>query len=134
VQRSEFRFTRPYRLAARPFGITPQSAWVQIDDQHLLANYGPWRLGTTLATASCPGSLPTQTLEGRIPLPSPLNPTPGAELTDPRRGLALSGGRLEARPALTNKQRRPHRSEGSDVRLLPLRAARSAASPVVDGT
>jgi hypothetical protein len=48
VQRFEFRFTRPYRLAARPFGITPQSAWVQVDDQHLLANYGPWRLHTTL--------------------------------------------------------------------------------------
>jgi hypothetical protein len=52
VQRFEFCFTRPYRLAARPFGITPQSAWVQIDDQHLLANYGPWRLGTTLANIS----------------------------------------------------------------------------------
>jgi hypothetical protein len=52
VQRFEFRFTRPYRLAARPFGITPQSAWVQIDGQHLLANYGPWRLGTTLANIS----------------------------------------------------------------------------------
>jgi hypothetical protein len=52
VQRFEFRFTRPYRLAARPFGITPQSAWVQIDDQHLVANYGPWRLSTTLANIS----------------------------------------------------------------------------------
>jgi hypothetical protein len=52
VQRFEFRFTRPYRLAARPFGITPQSAWVQIDDEHLLANYGPWRLRTTLANIS----------------------------------------------------------------------------------
>jgi hypothetical protein len=52
VQRFEFRFTRPYRLAARPFGITPQSAWVQIDGQHLLANYGPWRLVTTLANIS----------------------------------------------------------------------------------
>jgi hypothetical protein len=52
VQRFEFRFTRPYRLAARPFGITPQNAWVQIDDQHLLANYGPWRLATTLANIS----------------------------------------------------------------------------------
>jgi hypothetical protein len=49
VQRFEFRFSRSYRLAARPFGITPQSAWVQIDDGHLLANYGPWRLDTTLA-------------------------------------------------------------------------------------
>ena len=52
MQRFEFRFTRPYRLAAQPFGITPQNAWVQIDDQHLLANYGPWRLSTTLANIS----------------------------------------------------------------------------------
>jgi hypothetical protein len=52
VQRFEFRFTRSYRLAAWPFGITPQNAWVQIDDQHLLANYGPWRLSTTLANIS----------------------------------------------------------------------------------
>jgi hypothetical protein len=52
VQRFDFRFAPAYRLAARPFGITPQRAWVQIDDEHLLANYGPWRLRTTLANIS----------------------------------------------------------------------------------
>jgi hypothetical protein len=41
VQRFDFRFARAYRLAARPFGITPERAWVQIDDEHLLATYGP---------------------------------------------------------------------------------------------
>jgi hypothetical protein len=49
VQRFDFRFASAYRLAARPFGITPERAWVQVDDEHLLVNYGPWRLRTTLA-------------------------------------------------------------------------------------
>ena len=50
--RFDFRFAPAYRLAARPFGITPERAWVEIDDEHLLANYGPWRLRTTLANIS----------------------------------------------------------------------------------
>jgi hypothetical protein len=49
MQRFDFRFAAAYRLAARPFGITPERAWVEIDDEHLLANYGPWRLQTQLA-------------------------------------------------------------------------------------
>jgi hypothetical protein len=49
VERFAFRFSLAYRLAARPFGITPERAWVQIDDEQLLARYGPWRLRTTLA-------------------------------------------------------------------------------------
>ncbi len=52
MQRFDFRFASAYRLAARPFGITPERAWVQIDDEHLLAHYGPWRLRTTLDNIS----------------------------------------------------------------------------------
>jgi hypothetical protein len=52
VPRFDFRFASAYCLAARPFGITPERAWVQIDDQHLLAHYGPWRLRTTLDNIS----------------------------------------------------------------------------------
>jgi hypothetical protein len=52
MHRFDFRFAPAYRVAARPFGITPDNAWVQIDDEHLLANYGPWRLRTTLANVS----------------------------------------------------------------------------------
>jgi hypothetical protein len=52
VLRFDFRFAPAYRLAARPFGITPANAWVQVDDDRLLANYGPWRLRTTLANIS----------------------------------------------------------------------------------
>jgi hypothetical protein len=52
VQRFDFRFAPAYRVAARPFGITPERAWVHIDDEHLVASYGPWRLRTTLANIS----------------------------------------------------------------------------------
>ena len=52
MYRFDFRFASAYRLAARPFGITPERAWVQIDDEHLLAHDGPWRLRTTLANIS----------------------------------------------------------------------------------
>lgn len=52
MQRFDFRFALAYRIAATPFGITPERAWVQIDDEHLLASYGPWRLRTTLANLS----------------------------------------------------------------------------------
>jgi hypothetical protein len=52
MQRFDFRFAPAYRLAARPFGITPERAWVQIDDEYLLAHYGPWRLRTRLANIS----------------------------------------------------------------------------------
>jgi hypothetical protein len=52
VERFDFHFDAAYRLAARPFGITPARAWVQVDDQHLVASYGPWRLRTTRANIS----------------------------------------------------------------------------------
>lgn len=48
MQRFEFRFAPSYRKAARPFGITPERAWVQVDEGHLIANYGPWRLRTSV--------------------------------------------------------------------------------------
>ena len=47
--RFDFRFAPAYRIAARPFGVTPGNAWVEVGDEHLLASYGPWRLRTTLA-------------------------------------------------------------------------------------
>jgi hypothetical protein len=49
VQRFDFRFDPAYRRAARPFGITPERAWVEIDDERLVARYGPWRLETPLS-------------------------------------------------------------------------------------
>jgi hypothetical protein len=52
MERFDFRFAAAYRLAARPFGITPESAWVEVHDDYLVARYGPWRLRTTLANIS----------------------------------------------------------------------------------
>jgi hypothetical protein len=47
-RRYPFRFTEAYRVAARPFGITPERAWVEIGDVQLCARYGPWRVRTAL--------------------------------------------------------------------------------------
>lgn len=44
----EFRFTPGYRLAGLPFGITPRTTGVRLDDAGLRVRYGPWRLATTL--------------------------------------------------------------------------------------
>lgn len=52
MQRFDFRFDPAYRVAARPFGITPARAWVEVDDEQVVANYGPWRLSTQLANVS----------------------------------------------------------------------------------
>jgi hypothetical protein len=52
MQRFEFEFAPAYRRAARPFGITPARAWVQIDDEDVIANYGPWRLRTPRSNIS----------------------------------------------------------------------------------
>jgi hypothetical protein len=49
MQRFDFRFAPAYRRAARPFGITPERAWVEVDDEQLIARYGRWRLRTPRA-------------------------------------------------------------------------------------
>jgi hypothetical protein len=51
-QRFGFRFAPAYRNAARPFGITPARAWVEVDDEQIVAAYGPWRLRTPRANIS----------------------------------------------------------------------------------
>jgi hypothetical protein len=52
TRRFLFRFAPAYRGAARAFGITPQSAWVQVDDERLEAHYGPWRVRTPLSNVA----------------------------------------------------------------------------------
>ncbi len=47
--RYDFAFTRAYRLAAAPFGITPGRAWVEVDDERLRIRFGPWRTETPLS-------------------------------------------------------------------------------------
>ena len=49
MSRFPFHFTPAYRIAARPFGVTPRSAWVEVGGGELLARFGPWRVRTPLA-------------------------------------------------------------------------------------
>ena len=49
VARFEFAFAPSYERAARPFGITPKSAWVSVDDVLFDARFGHWRVSTPLA-------------------------------------------------------------------------------------
>ena len=49
VERFEFAFAPSYERASRPFGITPKSAWVSIDDVLFDARFGHWRVSTPLA-------------------------------------------------------------------------------------
>jgi hypothetical protein len=51
-ERFGFAFSPAYRRAARPFGITPANAWVDVDDQSLCAHFGVWGLSTSLANIS----------------------------------------------------------------------------------
>lgn len=48
MPRFPFHFTPAYRTAARPFGITPRSAWVEVGEGELLARFGPWQVRTPL--------------------------------------------------------------------------------------
>jgi hypothetical protein len=48
----EFAFSRRYRLAALPFGVTPRTAYVAIgdgDDPLLRVRFGPWSLRTRVS-------------------------------------------------------------------------------------
>ena len=46
MQRFPFRFASSYRLPALVFGITPATAWVEVDERELRARFGPWSLRT----------------------------------------------------------------------------------------
>lgn len=52
MTRFPFRFDPRYRRAARPFGITPERAWVEVADGKLEARYGPWRVSTPLGNVT----------------------------------------------------------------------------------
>jgi len=43
-----FAFAPAYRVLARAFGITPESAWVDVGSGALEARFGPWRVSTPL--------------------------------------------------------------------------------------
>lgn len=48
-QRFPFRWERRYRVAAWPWAVTPDTAWVGVDHEQLTVRFGPWRLRTHLA-------------------------------------------------------------------------------------
>jgi hypothetical protein len=49
AERFDFAFAPAYRRAARLFGITPATSWVEVGDEGLVARFGPWRVSTPLA-------------------------------------------------------------------------------------
>lgn len=49
VREFEFAFASAYAAAARPFGITPATASVEVGPHWLYVRYGPWRLLTPRA-------------------------------------------------------------------------------------
>lgn len=46
--RFPFCFDPAYRRLARPFGVTPGRAWVELNEEEFEARYGPWRVRTPL--------------------------------------------------------------------------------------
>lgn len=48
TQRFSFAFDPTYRLLSRPFGVTPETAWVEVGPDALQVRFGPWRLTTPL--------------------------------------------------------------------------------------
>jgi hypothetical protein len=55
TRRFDFRFSRPYRLAALPLGITPRTTFVEVTDApdaELRVRFGMWSLRTSLANVS----------------------------------------------------------------------------------
>lgn len=46
--RFPFRFDPTYRWLARPFGVTPERAWVELREDEFEARFGPWRVRTPL--------------------------------------------------------------------------------------
>lgn len=47
-----FRFAPSYRAAALPFGVTPGSTGVLVEDDRLRVRFGLWRLDTPLSNVS----------------------------------------------------------------------------------
>lgn len=54
MTRFDFRFAFVHRVLAAPFGITPRRSWVEVDDSHFTARFGPWLVQTPLTNiAGC---------------------------------------------------------------------------------
>ena len=51
-ERFPFAFDPTYRRIGRPFGVTPESAWVEVGGGLLKARFGPWRITTPLTNVT----------------------------------------------------------------------------------
>jgi hypothetical protein len=47
--RFSFRFDPAYRRLARPFGVTPERAWVELREGRFEARFGRWRVCTPVS-------------------------------------------------------------------------------------
>ncbi len=54
AERFAFAFDPTYRRLSRPFGVTPQSAWVEVGGGLLKARFGPWPVTTPLNNVEGP--------------------------------------------------------------------------------
>ena len=52
MTRYDFAFATVYRPPALLFGITPWTAWVDLDVRHLAVRFGPWRLRTPVTNVA----------------------------------------------------------------------------------
>lgn len=79
--RFPFAFDTAYRVAGFPFGVTPATAEVVVDDEDLRARFGWWRLRTELSNV-------TRTeLAGPFSFPKTAGP---AHLSFSDRGLTMA--------------------------------------------
>jgi hypothetical protein len=52
TERFAFAFDPTYQRLSRPFGVTPQNAWVDVGDGLLAARFGRWRVTTPLSNVT----------------------------------------------------------------------------------
>jgi hypothetical protein len=52
LERFTFAWDPTYERLARPFRVTPESAWVEVGDRLLRARFGPWRVTTPLTNVT----------------------------------------------------------------------------------
>ena len=52
ASRFEFAFDPLFRAAGLPFGVSPRTAWIEVDEGRLLARFGLWVVRTPLANVA----------------------------------------------------------------------------------
>jgi len=52
MARHPFAFTTAYRIAGLPFGVTPRTTWVEVDQGLLRIRFGLWRLHTEVSNVA----------------------------------------------------------------------------------